>query len=51
MKNNSFVNVKQEWIDYLNKLLNEDIEFDGITKHKLSCSKNYYKSILKYDII
>ena len=49
--NNSFVNVKQEWIDYLNKLLNEDIEFDGITKHKLSCSKNYYKSILKYDII
>ncbi len=49
--NNPFVSVKSEWIDYLKKMLNEDIEYDGITKHKISCSKQYYKTILKYESI
>jgi hypothetical protein len=49
--NNPFVRVKSEWNDYLKKMLNEDIDYDGITKHKISCSKQYYKTILKYESI
>lgn len=47
--NNPFVKVKQEWNDYLINLLNEDINYKGITKHKLSCSKSYYDNIITYE--
>lgn len=47
--NNPFVKVKQEWIDYLLNLLNEDINYKGITKHKLACSKSYYENIITYE--
>lgn len=47
--NNPFVKVKQEWNDYLINLLNEDINYKGITKYKLSCSKSYYDNILTYE--
>lgn len=47
--NNPFVKVKDSWQEYLIKLLNEDINYKGITKHKLSCSKNYYENIIKYE--
>jgi len=45
--NNPFVKIKEKWITYLIELLNEDIESDGITTHKVSCSKKYYESIIK----
>lgn len=45
--NNPFVKVKEKWITYLKELLNEDIESDDITTHKISCSKKYYESIIK----
>ena len=47
--NNPFISVKQEWSDYLINLLNEDINYKGITKHKLSCSKNYYENIIQHE--
>jgi len=45
--NNPFVKIKEKWIDYLNTLINEDIESIDITTHKISCSKKYYESIIK----
>jgi hypothetical protein len=45
--NNPFVKVKEKWITYLTELLNEDIESDDITTHKISASKKYYETIIK----
>jgi hypothetical protein len=45
--NNPFVKIKEKWITHLKQLLNEDIETDGITTHKISFSKKYYESITK----
>ena len=45
--NNPFVKIKENWITYLNELLNQDIESNDITTHKISCSKKYYESIIK----
>lgn len=47
--NNPFVKVKDSWQEYLIKLLNEDINYKGITKHKIACSKNYYENIIQYE--
>lgn len=47
--NNPFVRIKNEWQEYLINLLNEDINYNGITKHKLACSKSYYENIITYE--
>lgn len=47
--NNPFVKVKDSWQEYLIKLLNEDINYKGITKHKISCSKTYYENIIRHE--
>lgn len=46
---NPFLKVKDSWQEYLIKLLNEDINYKGITKHKISCSKNYYENIIRHE--
>lgn len=47
--NNPFVRVKDSWETYLINLLNEDINYNGVTKYKLACSKTYYENIITYE--
>ena len=47
--NNPFFKINPKWITFINDKLNEDINYDGISKNNLTYSAKYMKNFIKYE--
>jgi len=47
--NNPFFKINSKWITFINDTLNEDINYDGISKNNLTYSTKHINNFIKYE--